>query len=884
MSPSLRFYRRLLRLFPRGFREGYGDEMVRLYEDRWREVDGRRGSELWLAIEATTDALAHAAREWGRVVAKATKTILREGTSMDGWMQDLRFGVRGLLRRPGFTAAAVATLTLGIGAVVAIFSIVNGVLLRPLPYPDPDRLVVLQEVDTRDGSRSGGVDHPDIRQWREDVPGLLVAGYAGTRPTLTGFGDPEVLYGAEVTNGLLAVFGLQPALGRDVAAEDDVPGGPKVLVISHAFWQSRLGGDPSVLGRTITLGGESWEVVGVAPQGFDFPDGAEFWRPQHHDEADCSHGCRYMRAIGRIESGAPPEEVQERMTASSAQLSAAFPNSHRDLTTDLVPMHAVQVADVRTAIWVLMGAVAMVLLIACANVANLLLVRASDRIGEVALRATLGAPRIRLVRQLLTESLILSLVAGALGVGLAAWGVSVMVHLAPAGIPRLDEAGLDARVVGFALVLVLAVTVLFGFVPALRLARRPLQDAMGGNRRTGGSRHTGLSRSLLLASEVALSLILLLGAGLLFGTLRSIRAQDLGFATERVERFRVSTPESRYDNEATIRFFEELERRLAALPEVEAAGAAFGVPLGSGAISTSVEFPDRPPVDPADQPGMAVRPATTGYRAAIGLPLVRGRWFTDADRRDNQGVVVINQAAAKRFYPDEDPLGHRLALSISWGFDDDPVRTIIGVVGDTRTRSATEPDVPAAYLPNAQFGVDVAYVTLHLAPGAHTALPAARAVVKEVDPDLAVTSVERIEDAVAEELAPTRFYLTLIGAFSVLALVLAMVGLYGVVAYSVSRRTHEIGIRMALGAEGGEVVRMALGEGIGPAALGVVIGLIGALAGGRALQSLLYGIEPHDPLTMAAVTAILVVVVAAATFVPARRASRIPPASALRVE
>ncbi len=878
-----RFYRRLLRIFPRRFREKYGEEMARLYADRLREVEGRRGAAWRLAVEAGVDAVLHAAAEWGRVPGHVMNGIRREGM-MEGWTQDLRFGARSLLRRPGFTAAAEGTLALGIGATVAIFSVVNGVLLKPLPYPDPERLVVLWNVDTRTGGRTNGVDHPSVRFWREEVPELTLAGHAGVQPTLTGMGEPEVLHGARVTNGLLEVFGLSPVLGRDITAAEDVPGGPDVIVISHAFWRERLAGDPGVLGRTLELDGRAWEIVGVAPQDFDFPNGSVFWRPQQHDETDCGHGCRYMGAIGRVAAGSTLEQAQERMDAASATLAREFPDAHRDDRIELQPVLDAQVEDVRTALLVLLGAVAMVLFIACANVANLLLVRSSDRVGEVALRATLGAPRTRIVRQLLTESLLLSIVGGVLGVALASWGVAAMVRIAPAGIPRLDEAGLDGRVIGFALLLVLAVTALFGLAPALKLARSPLNAAMGGSRRTAGGRRSGLSRSLLLSGEVAVSLMLLLGAGLLFGTLRGIRSQDLGYATERVERFRVSTPESRYDTEATIRFFEELERRLTALPEVAAAGSVFGAPLSSGNIFTSVTFPEREPVDPADQPHIAVRPATSGYREAMGLPLVRGRWFTETDRQDVEAVAVINQAAASRFFPGEDAVGRRIGLSVSWGFDESPPRTIVGVVGDARSTSAREPDVPAAYLPNAQFGVDVAYVTMRLDRGAPTALPAARAVLRELDPALAVTSTERIEDVVAEELAPTRFYLTLIGIFSVLALVLAAGGLYGVVAYAVSRRTREIGIRLALGAGADEVVAMVVREGVAPAVLGLLAGLAASLVAGRALESLLYGVEPHDPVTLLSVTGILMAVVLLATFVPARRASRVPLSETLHAE
>lgn len=883
MASSPRWYRALLLLLPPAFRKAYGAEMERLFAERWADT-GRGLARVRLTVEAVADVVAGAVAEWsvGWMEERATST--REGWGMDGWIQDLRIGVRGLMRRPGFTAAAVLTLALGIGATVAIFSVVNGVLLEPLPYPDADRLVVLWETDTRTGRRNGGVDHPDIRTWQRDVPGLTVAGYSGSRPTLTGMGDPEVIFGAQVTDGLLGVFGLAPVLGRDLTAADDVLGGPRVLVISHGFWQARLGGSPDVLGRTLTLGGNPWEIVGVTPEGFDFPEGAALWVPRRHDPEGCGHGCRIMGAVGRIQADATLAQVQERMDAVSARLAEEFPDAHRDSGITFERLLDTQVSDVRTALWVLMAAVVMVLLIACANVANLLLVRSAERTGEMALRATLGASRTRLVRQLLTESLVLAGVAGLLGVGLAHWGISALVALAPDGIPRLAEAGLDGRVLAFGLATVGLVTMVFGLAPTLQLARRPLAPILGGSRRTRGGRTSNLSRSLLLSGEVALSLVLLLGAGLLFGTLRQIRGADLGFDAERVERFRLSVPESRYDTQGIIRFFEELEGRLAAIPGVDAAGAAFGAPLASGNIGTSVEFLDREAVDPADRPSLAVRPATLGYPAAMGLPLVRGRWFEPADVHGSEGVVVINQAAAAAHWPGEDPLGKRIRLSVSWGFDDDPARTVVGVVGNVRSYSATEPDRPTAYLPNAQFGVNSMYVTLRLSRGTRSVMPAAREAVAALDPNLALHDVARMEDVVDGQLAATRFYLALLGVFSALALILASVGLYGVVAYAVSRRTREIGIRVALGAPADSVVGMVIREGMAPALVGVLVGLSGAVFAGRALSSLLYGVEPNDPTTVAAVTALLLAVTSAATLVPARRASRIAPATALREE
>jgi len=880
----MRYYRLLLYLFPRGFRREYGAEMARLYADRCQEVRGHRTGELWLAAEATVDVLVQAAVEWAHTVGRTVREILREGSDMDGWMQDLSFGARSLLRRPGFTAAAATTLALGIGATVAIFSVVNGVLLRPLPYPDPEGLVVLRPIDVRTGAVGTTVDHPDVRAWQAEVAGLRVAAFSGTRPTLTGLGDPEVVEGARVTDGLLAVFGLQPALGRDIHREEDVVGGPDVVMVSHDFWQQRMGADPDVLGRTLELSGRSWEIVGVAPKGFDFPDGATLWMPRHHDLDGCAHGCSTLRTVGRVEAGTAMEAVQEQLDAVSARLAAEFVDAHRDAGVRMERLLDLQVADVRVALWVLMGAVAMVLLIACANVANLLLVRAGDRVSEVALRATLGARRPRIVRQLLTESLLLSLLGGLVGLALAQWGVRTMLGLAPPGIPRLDGVGLDVRVIAFSVLVVVGITAVFGLVPALRLAHRPLRDVLGGTQRTGGLRGSAVSRSLLLSGEVALSLTLLLGAGLLVETLRETRAVELGFATEHVERFRLSIPDGRYDVHGQIRFYDELEARLAQLPGVAFAGAAFGVPMGSGSITTSLELLDREPVDPADQPEVGIRVATPGYLEAAGIPLVRGRWFGPLDVRDGEGVTVVNQAMAERFWPEGDPLGRQLKASVSWGFNGDPVRTVVGVVGDVRTRGATHADDPAMYLPEAQFGVNSAYVTIRLRPAAPSALGEVRRILGEMDPSLAISGYERLEDVVDRDMAPTRFYMSLMGSFSILALLLAAVGLYGVVAYAVSRRTREIGIRIALGAGSDHVVGMVMREGVRPALLGVVLGLGTSWLASRALGSLLYGVEPQDPIVLGLVTGILLVVVAAATLVPARRASRVPPSVALRAE
>lgn len=879
----IRLYRVLLGLLPKDFRHEFGPDMEQLLGDRLREVRGERWAAVRVWASAAADAAWQTCGEWTVRAVRGSKSLMTE-TTMDGWTRDISFGIRTLIRRPGFTAAAIVTLALGIGATVSIFTVVNGVLLQPLPYPDSDDLFVVRTVDTERGTRGETVDHPDVRAWQEGIDGVVIAGYSGTRPTLTGLGPPEVVTGARVTDGLMDITGVTPVLGRDLRASDDVPDGPRVAVVSNRFWTERLGRDPGVLGRSVTLGGEPWEIVGVAPAGFDFPNGSDLWLPRRHQEEGCGHGCRILRAIGRLDPGTTLGAAEERFERVSTVLAEDFPDAHRDETTELSRLIDVEVADVRVGLWVLLGAVAMVLLIACANVANLMLVRAGNRRGEVALRATLGASRGRIVRQLLTESVLLAGVAGLLGLGLAVWGTGVLLSLAPDALPRLDEVTVSSTVVGFTGVVVLTVTALFGLLPARQLSSVSLSQEMGSDRRTTGSRRAGTFRSLLLVGEVALSLSLLLCAGLLLRTLDEARAVELGYRTEGVERFRISIPESRYDSLAVPRFFEQLEQGLQELPEIQSVGLGFGIPLSSGNITSSFQLLDRPEVAPADRESMPVRLVSPGYLAASGMSLARGRWFTFDDRRSTQPVAVINQATADLYFADSDPIGTQIALDISWGFDDEPARTIVGVVANTRGRSPTQAPEPAAYVPNAQFAANSMYATLQLEPGVASAMSEAREVLSALDPDLAVTDVHRIEDVLRAELAPTRFYLTLLTVFSVLAIVLAAVGLYGVVAFLVTRRTREIGIRIALGASSEDVIRMMVEEGARPAIVGIVVGLVVSLLGGDVLRSLLYGVSPQDPLTVVTVTAILGLVVAAATLLPAGRASRIPPANALREE
>jgi predicted permease len=858
--------------------------MEQLFADRLRETRGRRSATLRLWLAALGDLSSTAVREWGARMIRASRNLSRGDVRMEGWIQDVRFGVRSLLRRPGFTAAAVATLALGIGATVSIFSVVNSVLLQPLPYPESDRLVVMQPVDAATGTPTSNVDHPDVRAWQAEVPGIAITGYSRSLVTLTGLGDPAALQGGFVTDGLLEPLGYAPALGRDLRASDDTPDGPRVAVVSHGFWSDRLGRDPGAIGRTITLNGEPWEIVGVAPEDFDFPSGREVWLPRRHQREGCGHGCRVLDAIGKLEPGVTLESVQARFAAVDAQLREEFPDSHRDTRTDLRFLIDDQVGSVRAALWILFGAVGMVLLIACANVANLLLVRAQQRAGEVALRSTLGASRRRLFRQLLTESVLLALPAGVLGAALAAWGTGALVALAPEGLPRLEETSLDATALLFTLGLVLSVSVVFGLLPAGHLTGNSLAGSLGAGTRASGNRAETAARSALLVGEVALSLSLLLGAGLLFRTMIEIRSVELGFAAEGVERFRVTLPNARYDSLAVGRFFDELEGRLATIPGVEAVGSGFGAPFAAGQIDANVTLLDRPEVPDADQPSADIRPSTPGYLAATGMTLLRGSWLTNANQHGAEAVAVVNRTMARLHYPDSDPIGKQLQVSANIGFSDEPPRTIVGVVEDVRVGSAIAAPEPAIYIPNAQFAINNMYVSLRLAPRRASVIPEVRDVLRELDGGLAITNMERIEDAVAREHATPLFYMTLLAVFSALAVILTAVGLYGVVAYAVSRRTAEIGIRIALGADGGDISGMVLRQGIRPALAGIVLGLALSLLGTGLLDSLLYGIAPYDPLTLMTATATLAGVVFAATLLPALRASRIAPTKALRAE
>jgi predicted permease len=774
----------------------------------------------------------------------------------------------------------VLTLALGLAACVGIFSVVHAVLLRQLAYQNAERLVTLTRLEPRRDLETTSLSQPDVRDLAGASALERLVGYQSTSFVLGGGERPEVVAGAAVGDGLLGVFGLAPQHGRDLRAEEALPDGPKVVVLSHAFWLERFGADGAVLGRNLTLDGTPFEVVGVAPPGFDFPGGTQLWMPTDVDEEGCGRGCNLLKTVGRLEPGADLARAQSELDTIAAHLREEYPEESFDRYFRVEGLRDQMVGSVRRGLWVLLGAVGCVLLIAIANVANLVLAYGTDRRDELALRSALGAGRGRLLWLLALENGLVVAAAGVIGTAAAWFGVRALVALAPPSIPRLDGVRLDGPVLAFALALVASTTLLFGLVPAWRLVRRARTLTLR-SRGAEGARARG--REVLLAAEVALSLVLLLAAGLLLRSFQRLLEVELGFRPERVTTFFLVMPESRYDApEKVATFFEQLEPRLAALPGVEAAGAILGAPLDRNNVTTSLGLLDRPEPPPGQEESAAMRAATPGYFAAAGVPLLEGRLFQESDRHGAPAVAVVNRTLAERYYPNETALGKQIALGVDFGWVEQSW-TIVGVVGDVRSAGLTEEPPPEVYLPQSQ--IVAPWLTyLVRAKGDTDVLRAIESEVGELDPDLPLRRPETMEVWVDRARGPALFFLTLVGVFAALALALAAVGLYGVVAYVVSRRTREIAIRMAVGADRGRILGLVLRQGGLPVLAGLGLGLGASLLGGSALRSLLFEVGPHDAATVVTVTLVLLAVSLLAMLVPARRASRIAPARALGTE
>ena len=886
----------LLRAFPKRIRGRFGDSMRETFDLRFREESARGARAVaWFLLKNTGDMVSSGLMgRFGRrssdphlVRARTTGAgrKRRDGVNlMENLRQDLAFTLRSLTRNPTFSLAALLTIALGIGATTCIFSVVNGILLRPLPYSDQERLVTVRAASVQNPESRGNMSGPDILDLASMDAIQVLVGFNGGSATMTERGEARIIPGARVSEGILSTFGLRPFLGRDLRPDEAIPGAPRSVVVGYGFWQEELGGGTDVLGQTLQLDGDTYEIVGVAPRGFDFPDGSRLWRPYYRSE-DCGRGCHIYKTVGRLADGATFERAREQAEALALRLDEAFPDSNFEKRFNLLNLEDDLVRDVRTQLWILLAAVGLVLLVACANVANLLLARSQGRMTEVGIRAALGAGRRRLVQQVLTESLALSLLGGAVGLGLTYGGVDVLTRMAPDALPRVDEVTVDPWVLLFALLLSVLVALLFGLTPAVRLARSSPSAALGRSRRGADAGPAGRrARTLLLGGEVTLSLILLVGAGLLLRTLGRLHDIDPGFRTDNITRFTIGLPESGYpDLESAAGFFEILENRLRSIPGVDAVGSTFGAALGRNNATATATVEGRPEPEPGEEIEALFRPVTPGYLEAMGIPLLEGRGIEESDRTGSPEVALLNQALADDLFPGEDPIGKKVRVSVDFGFGS-PYRTIVGIVADSRMLSLTQEPLGAFFVPQRQAGPQFLTVAVRSHPGAGSLVSAIRHEVAALDPNLPLAQVETMDQVVSKALAPTRFFLTLLGVFAVLAVTLAAVGLYGVATYMVSRRRQEIGIRIALGARSHRVTRMVIGQTAVPVLIGLLVGLSASLMGARVMERLLFEVDPRDPLVYVGVSVILVGVAFVASLLPALQASRVDPGEALRRE
>ncbi len=809
---------------------------------------------------------------------------------MESFLQDARYALRVLRKSPGFALAAVLALALGIGANSAVFSVVNGVLLRPLPFAEPDRLVRIFGNFRGLGLEHIAVSTLEYRDYRE-LPRALenVAAYTDLDVTLTGQDVPERLRAIAATPSLLPTLGITPTLGRNFNEEEQTPGQERVILLTHRVWRGRFGADPGILGTTISLDGAPFTVVGVLPTGFEYPRGTDLYLPYAPPASGLTPGARgnrFLEVVARMKPEVTLESAQKDMNRVSDELTKAHPGNYggnSGWAISVVSMEEQTVGGVRTTLWVLLGAVGFVLLIACTNVANLLLARAAARSREISIRAALGAGRRRLVTQFLTESVVLSLTGGALGLLLAMWGMDVLLAVIGDGLPRASEVRLDARVVLFTLAISVLTGLLFGLVPALQASRADLHSTLREGSRGTGGRAAGRARGALVASQVALALVLLIGAGLFMRSFMSLQAVNAGFDSQGVLTARLALPTDRYSEPAKrAAVIREFIARAQALPGVESAGLSTLLPLTDRSDwSFDVEGKPMAPGDPP-RPAVEYRAVSADYHKVLRTPLLRGRMIEDSDGYDAPHAVVINETMAKVIFPGEDPLGQRLRLHRS--VKDPPWATVVGIVADVKEWGLDLPARPTAYYSALQQAPSRAYLVVRTPQRPEALLASLQAELRAVDRDLPLFDVAPMEAVVDSAVSQRRFSMMLLLIFAGVAVVLASLGIYGVIAYTVTQRTRELGIRMALGAKQRDILGLMVGQGMRMTLVGVGVGLTLALVLGRLLSTLLYGIQAHDPLTFVGVAALLVGVALVASWLPARRAAKVDPAITLRAE
>lgn len=879
---AVRVYRALLLLYPREFRRAYGDDLVAAFAHRHR-TRGRRRVRFWLFHLA--DLVRSVPREhWNalhsglRHVSTADRgRAATAGVHMHAMIHDLRHTLRGFRRRPAFPAVVMLTLTLGIGMNTAIFSLVNGVLLRPLPFENADRLVWGYSTFSRGDNAS--VSPPDFLDYREQntVFEHLAARQGADSYTLTGLAEPERIRGQQVSAGFFEALGAVPAHGRTFDREEESLAASRVAVISHGFWQRRFGGEADVIGRTMTLDDEPHEIIGVAPPGFQLFNEVDFWKPIPFDhEFYTVRRFHMLRLVARLAPGVTLERAQADLDVISRRLEEEYPESNDTWRLVVVPLHQIAVGNVRPALLVLLAAVGLVLLIACGNVANLLLARGATREPEMAVRSALGASRGRLVRQLLTESLLLAVAGGVLGTVLAVVSVRALNATALEDLPQLFEVAVDTRVLLVALGLSMVTGLVFGLLPSLAGSKPDVNAAIKQVGRSGAAAG-GTTRAALVAAEVGLSAMLLVGAGLLIQSFWRLNRVDPGFDARNALTFRVSLPSARYDtSEKRNTFIDRATERLQALPGVVDVAVTSMLPL-SGGSDTYVAVLGRHQLGTDTQFNAQVRTISANYFDVMSMPLVRGRAFSGAEGPGGPNVVIINEPFAANIFPNEDPVGQRLVIDLG----DPHEAEIIGVVGGVHHFGLSNPRPQAFYMPRTQVFPPENFV-LRTSVDPLSLSRAVQEAVTSVDPDQPVTGLASYEDVVAESLAPALFQTVLLGLFAAVALLLAALGIYGVIGYYVAQRVREVGIRMALGADKGHVYRAIVGRGLALSGIGLVAGLVGALGMTRFMSSLLYGIDATDPFTFAVVPLCLGAAAVLASYLPARRAARIDPVTALR--
>jgi putative ABC transport system permease protein len=871
------------------------DELAQHLDDQYEQSLSRGASEEE-AYQATLHGLAEndlLARELKRVerrVAQEPVALGNERTNLLGDLrQDIRYGLRMLAKNPGFTIVAVIALALGIGANSAIFSVVNTVLLRPLPYKNPEQLVMVWEENSKQGYPKDTPAAANYVDWRDQNHVFeTIAAITEISFNLTGVGDPERIDGQRVSASLFPLLGVEPQLGRAFRPEEDKPGANQVVVMSYGLWQRRFGADPGIIGKPINLNGKSFTVIGVMPPSFQFPTrNDQLWIPIAFEAKETGNrGAHYLQVIARIKPGTTLSQAQAEMTTIAARLEQQYPATNTSIGAVVTPLHEHVVGKIKPALLVLLGAVAFVLLIACANVANLLLARAAVRQKEIALRLALGASRSRLIRQFLTESVLLASLGGGVGLLLSLAGLNVLKGFIPPNISQAQNISIDGKVLIFTVLVSLVTGLIFGIAPALQAAHFNLNDTLkeGGRDSAAGSRGNRI-RGLLVISEVAVSFILLIGAGLLINSFLRLRNVDPGFRSEKVLTMRIVLPEVRYpDRKARAPFYDELIRRVEALPGVTSAAVVTDVPLTNSGNSVGVSIEGRADPAPDRVPIVITRMISSHYFKTMAISLLKGREITETDKVESPPVVVISETTARLFWPSEDPLGKRIKVGVGPN-NDNQWLTVIGVVKDVRNNELGIEPKPQMYLPHAQnefFDPRSLVVRTNVDPLSLAAT--VRRTVWEIDKDQPVSDISSMEQVVSESVARQRFSMLLLGIFAALALVLAAVGIYGVMSYAVAQRTHEIGIRMALGAQRSDLLKLTIGQGLRLVVTGVVIGLAAALVLTRVMSSLLFGVSATDPITFLTISLVLVSVAVLASYIPAMRATRVDPIFALRYQ